>query len=422
MLRGLILNITHQEGTIPKVTSTFTTKDQTISVSQDIPEMTDAERTAQDEARQKAMAEIQAQGLEPRSDAAREIERKYMDAAMPERFKKMTASVNVPGQSITQDVGPISTDVKTENYTISGVDTAKTDIGLILPRQIVDGGWFDGDNQIILSKSFADKNGKKVGDTITFNKQNFAVVGIVDPKLYTNTTDYYLPLNVLQKLYGVENRINIVLAKASSADKVDAASSQLASLFTGATVVNSKDTASKVSGSLVQAANLTNKFIGITSIVVLIAAFIIVSLLTISAINKRTREIGTLKAIGWSNFEVVRQIMGESIILGILGAVVGVGLGIAAIIILNRYNISFNATVQSLNSGAVNLFRGPGQQSSNSTAATATETSIKLKVAISYIILALGAAVALVGSLLSGFFAALKVSRLKPSVSLRNLE
>ncbi len=418
---GLILNITHQEGTIPKVSSTFSTEDQTIDVSQEIPEMTDEERAAQDTARQQAQAEIQAQGLDPHSDAAREIERKYMDAAMPERFKKMTASVHVPGQTITQDVGPISTDVKTENYTISGVDTSKANIGLILPDQITEGGWFSADGQIILNKSYADKNSKKVGDSIIFNTQSFTVVGIVDPKLYTNTTDFYLPLEVLQNLYGQGSRINIVLAKAVSADKVDAASNSLKSLFTGATVVNSKDTASKVSGSLVQAASLTNKFIGITSIIVLVASFIIVSLLTISSINKRVREIGTLKAIGWSNFEVVRQIIAENIVLGLMGAVVGVGLGILAIYILNRYNISFDATVQSLNSSAVNLFRGPGRQSNPSTAST-TEASIKLKIATDYLILALGAAVSLVGSLLSGFFAALKVSRLKPSVSLRNLE
>jgi ABC-type lipoprotein release transport system permease subunit len=301
------------------------------------------------------------------------------------------------------------------------VDTSKTDIGLILPSQITIGSWFSGeDNQIIINKSYADKYGKKVGDEIILSNTKYKVIGIVEPKLYTNTTDFYLPISVLQKITGNENRINILLVKTTNANLVEQASSKLGELFTGATIVNSKDTAQKVTGSLVQAANLTNKFIGITSIIVVIASFIIVSLLVISAINKRVREIGTLKAIGWSNLEVIRQILSESIVLGILGAALGVVLGICAILILNHYNISFNATISSLNSTASNFFGRMDRARSSST--PSLETSVQLKVGINYVILALGAAVALSGAILSGFFAALKVSRLKPQVALRNLE
>ena len=49
----------------------------------------------------------------------------------------------------------------------------------------------------------------------------------------------------------------------------------------------------------------------------------IASLLTLSSVTKRTRELGTLKAIGWKRSRVVRQIAGESLAQGALGGVAG---------------------------------------------------------------------------------------------------
>ena len=48
-------------------------------------------------------------------------------------------------------------------------------------------------------------------------------------------------------------------------------------------------------------------------VVGLLAAFLIASLLTLSSVTKRIRELGTLKALGWSQRLVVRQVTGESL-------------------------------------------------------------------------------------------------------------
>ena len=49
------------------------------------------------------------------------------------------------------------------------------------------------------------------------------------------------------------------------------------------------------------------------------AAFLIAFLFTILGVTRRTREFGTLKAIGWSNRRVVGQVAGESIEQGMIG-------------------------------------------------------------------------------------------------------
>ena len=60
----------------------------------------------------------------------------------------------------------------------------------------------------------------------------------------------------------------------------------------------------------------------------LLAAFLIAILFTISGVTRRTREFGTLKAIGWSNRRIVGQVTGESLVQGLIGGAVGVAIGL----------------------------------------------------------------------------------------------
>ena len=415
---GLILNVQHQEGKIPQVTATFKTGGDTLEVQGQID--SSEMQKAFDEAQRKAAEQLKSQGIGPDSPEYNGALKRAVRENMPAgTFRQQ---IRTPEKMYTQEVGPISTDIQTTSFTVAGVDTSKSDIGLILPNQIIEGKFFDtGTNEIIVNKSYADKNSKKVGDKITLNKQELNIIGIADPKLYTNTADFYLPLVDLQKLSGKGNRINILLVKSTNAKNVSDTSASLASLFTGASITNAQDTAKQVSGSLVSAANLTNKFIGIVSVIIVLATFVIVSLLTLLSVNKRIREIGTLKAIGWSNGLIVRQILMENIVLGLLGAALGIGLGILAIAILNHYNLSLQATIASTDLGT-NLMKRFGSGGQQATQTAGITTAIQLQVAYSWAILALGAAVAFLGSIFAGTLASIKSSRMKPQEALRNLE
>jgi len=421
---GLILNVTHQEGKIPEITAEFKTGPETFQVP-DIAPLTDAERAAVDAARQKATADLQAKGIDPNSDEGRKAVRDAETAAMPERFKNR--QFTAPSRTFRQTLDAPETDIKTESYTLAGVDTSKKAIGLILPSQITEGSYFGGDNQVIVNLSYAQKKGLKVGSSITLNTtldsekvtKKLTIVGIVDPKLYTNTADIYVPLSDLQTIADKAGRINIILIKAPDASSVEEVSSKVAGLFTGAKVIDSNNTASQVTGSLVSAASLMNRFIGLVSLIVILATFIIVSLITVFSVNKRTQEIGTLKAIGWKNPSIIRQIFLENLVIGIFGAILGIGLGLAAIVLLNQYDITFTANVASSNTGQDFMpFMRRLAESGND---TSTAANLKLNVTFDYLILSLGASVAILGSVVAGALAAFKASRMKPQEALRQL-
>ena len=405
---GLIYKVTHQEGKIPKVTTSIETGGKTYEVKDDIAPMTEAEEARLGAVKTEAVDALKARGIEPSSPEGSAYIISAYNAALPERFKKFKKEFTTPKETIEKDVGPITTDVNTSNYTVGGVDTNRKDIGLILPGEIVDGTYFDGGNSIIINKTFGDKNNIGVGDSFAINGISYEIIGLVEPKLYTNTADIYLPLKELQKISDKVGRVNVLLVKSADINSLGAAEDHIERILPGAVLTSSKDTADKVSGSLVQAAELTSRFVQTVSILIVTASFIIVSLLTVSSINRRTREIGTLKAIGWSNFKVLRQIVAESVTIGLLGAIIGVGLGLLAIYIFNANNIALDAMIETT-SAAKGLSDG-------------IQTSVELNIAPSVIVFGVGAIVAIAGALVSAFFAALKVSRLRPQVALRNLD
>src|SRR4029079_6685149 len=183
-------------------------------------------------------------------------------------------------------------------------------------------------HQAVLSQTYADQENLSVGDQVKVGDKKFKVVGISAAPLGGTSSDIYVPLKVLQKLSDRHGRINTLQVRATSSDEVASVASSIKQTFNGSQRRTSADVPKRVSGSLVDAKNLSSKLGTALAVVALAAAFLIASLLTLSSVNKRVRELGTLKALGWSQRLVVRQISGESLVQGALGGVLGALLGV----------------------------------------------------------------------------------------------
>ena len=122
--------------------------------------------------------------------------------------------------------------------------------------------------------------------------------------------------------------VNTIYVSSTSASNVTAVSKEISSAVPKATVTNSSDLANEVTGSLASTSSLANNLGKWLAIAVLIAAFLLAGLLTMAAVSRRVREFGTLKALGWRSRRIVGQVMGESIAVGVIGAVIGVILGL----------------------------------------------------------------------------------------------
>ena len=112
------------------------------------------------------------------------------------------------------------------------------------------------------------------------------------------------------------------------------------------------------------------------------------ALLTLSSVGKRVRELGTLKAIGWTQRLVVRQVVGESLVQGIVGGLLGIALGVVAALVVDAAGPSLTA---SSTTGSSNGLLG------NAAVRTAKQT-ISLHAPLSAVLILLGLGLALAGA------------------------
>ena len=425
---ALSLLATHQTGTVPTIVAQLKTGGQTITQTQRPAPLTAAERKA-------FQTCIGANGGgSSRSGSGGGgfggggggfggggFRGGAVEQCLPARFREFRAQFTVPLQTIRQVLSPPQTDITSTTYTAAGVDPAHPGEGPVTSAQLVSGAFLTAGatDDVLVNVAYANSHSVKVGSTLPINGTSYKVVGLVNPTLSGNTADLYFPLATMQKLASQNERVNMVLVRADSADDVDAVANEVKAALPGAQVVTTKALADQVSGSLSDAKKLTDRFGGVLVAIVLLAAFAIAVLLTLGAVAKRVREIGTLRAIGWSRGRVVRQLLSETVGIGVIGAALGIGIGALIAVAVQQWSPALTATRPTVpGQGSSSLSRFLDLSGSQTSAGVA---HIPLSVPLHPATLLVGAAMALLGGLIAGAVGGWRASRLAPAVALRDL-
>jgi ABC-type antimicrobial peptide transport system permease subunit len=312
-----------------------------------------------------------------------------------------------------------------DSRTVTGIDQTKPDLAAVTPSQIVRGGYFAGgtagSHQAILSSAYANSNKLSVGDTVELDGTTFTVVGIASSPLGGTASDVYVELTTLQTIAGYQGQINALEVRASSTSTVSAVAAAIKSNLKSSEVTTAATLAKRVGGSLTDTKNLSAKLGTALEIVGLLAAVLIASLLTLSSVTKRIRELGTLKALGWSSYQVVRQISGESLLQGLLGGVIGIALGLAAVAGINAVGWTLKASVAGAGPSG-GPAGGGGPFGLGQTHITAGSTLVKITTSADARLIAIAVALAIGGGLIAGIVGGLRAARLRPAVALRTVE
>ena len=242
----------------------------------------------------------------------------------------------------------------TSNFSVAGVDIGRGELGPLSSGKLSAGRTFTASdanaNVALVDASYATQHKLKSGSTIAIGNKsgkatNFKVVGIVSEPAGDNPSDVYIPLAVAQNLAGLKNQVNTIYVAASNSSAIGAVSGEISKALPGYTVTTSSDLASEVTGSLSSASSLANNLGKWLALAVLIAAFLLASLLTMAAVSRRVREFGTLKALGWKSRRIIGQVMGESVTLGLIGGAIGIGLGLAGAELVSKLSPKLSAVV-----------------------------------------------------------------------------
>jgi ABC-type antimicrobial peptide transport system permease subunit len=138
-----------------------------------------------------------------------------------------------------------------------------------------------------------------------------------------------------------------------------------------------------------------------------------------SAVARRVREFGTLKALGWRSWRIIGQVMGESITIGIIGGAAGIGLGYAGAAVIDKLAPKLSATV---GSGSAAPAAGGGGGALQSLLNTPHTVSVVLSAPVTVDVIALAVVLAIAGGLIAGIFGGWRAARLRPAAALAKVE
>jgi putative ABC transport system permease protein len=435
---GLTLTVTHQEGKVPKISTSVTTGGQQINVRGQTKPPSAAELSkmasclAKQEKKSGTSTSTTTTPSQPSQGGSLTGQGQggpgqfggssAMRKCMPASMRRFSRTITTQRKTINKQVKTPKTNIKTSTYAIGGVDTSRTDMGLITAAQVTKGRFLSPRNgrEALVANSYASSHKLKVGSTLTIKKTEFRVVGLVQAPLGGQSADVYVPLTQLQTLSGQKKQINVVLVRADKSSSVGAVQKKIESTFPSAQVASAKDVADQISGSLVTASNLAKSLGLALSIIVIAMAIMLAALLTLSSVAKRVREIGTLRALGWSRRLVIRQVAAESLTQGIVGGVIGVAIGIAATAVINSFNLSLSASSKAATTTTGGGFRGFANAAQTATQSATSQVALHAPLAGSIILI--GFALAVLGGLLAGATGALRAAQLRPADALRQVE
>jgi putative ABC transport system permease protein len=207
----------------------------------------------------------------------------------------------------------------------------------------------------------------------------------------------YIPLTTAESFFGT-NVCNTIIVKLANDDEatIDNTTKAITDTFSNQVSVTS---ATAVLNLLSSVFSVIQLFLaGIAAISLLVAGVGIMNIMIVS-LMERTREIGILKALGMKGRTVLSVFLCESLMIGLIGAVIGIGSGwvLANIVAL--------------------VFHGNGTFGGNQAGATSTRLTITplLTPAVTVLALVFGVGI----SAIFGIYPAWRASKLKPVEALR---
>jgi ABC-type antimicrobial peptide transport system permease subunit len=214
-------------------------------------------------------------------------------------------------------------------------------IGPSLLRSSLTEGRFleDGKPEALVEQAYARQFGIRLNDTISVADHKFPVVGFVDASRAAKiaVANVYLPLKEAEDLavasQGLQSvspyapgDVNLLFIKADQ-EKITNLASEMKTILGNKATVATPDSFLKLLGSLFA---LSDKFTLAASLIAIIVAVLIAFKTMAGNIAERAREIGVLKAVGWTNRNVVSQLMSESVVQCFVAGILGLMIALVA--------------------------------------------------------------------------------------------
>ncbi len=184
--------------------------------------------------------------------------------------------------------------------------------------QFLAGGPFRSDQDIIVDEYYAKEKHLHVGDHIQIANHEWRVAGIF---MSGKLARICVRLPVLQEMMGSPHHLSQIFVKADDPSHVQQVLGELRALLPGYPIYTMEEFTSLLS---INSVGLLRNFIGVVIGIAVIVGFIVVFMAMYTAVLERTREVGILKAVGASPGFILNLLIRETLLLSVLGTIVGI--------------------------------------------------------------------------------------------------
>jgi ABC-type antimicrobial peptide transport system permease subunit len=294
--------------------------------------------------------------------------------------------------------------------TIMGVDLSQPSLGPVKVKEWLKEGRFpQNEGEVVLEKHYAKFHHTKLGEKIRIGGGDFTVVGLLEIKEGSQiaSANIYLPLSDAQKLFGEgSNAVNVVYLRLKNPSLLGQVKTQIAGELGGVSVTSS-DSFLELMGGV---SKVLDQFSLLISIIALGGAIALIIKTMLANLIARSSEIGILKAVGWTERDVQKQLMGEALLQSLAGGILGLIMGYGVSYILGFASIPVSTPWE------INLL--PALAKSAQGAASA---AVRLPVSVSLSLSAAALALSLLAGALASYFMGRRTARMKPVDILRRL-
>jgi putative ABC transport system permease protein len=230
----------------------------------------------------------------------------------------------------------------------TSITGAEPEIAIILnATKMLDGEWYTYEDEIamnrvcVLGYEVYDRlyaGERAVGTSVRIRDQNFLVLGVVDYKggsgMMNPDDQVYVPFSTASdRLLGTKDFVSYITVQAISSEFLDVTQEDIFNVLyqtrrsaTGEQLFRVMNQAETLETIQTQSRLLSLLLAGIASVSLLVGGIGIMNIMLVS-VTERTKEIGLRKAIGAKRQTILSQFMLESIVMCLMGGVLGILLG-----------------------------------------------------------------------------------------------
>jgi putative ABC transport system permease protein len=178
------------------------------------------------------------------------------------------------------------------------------------------GRTFQSPDEVIADDIMAQSKHLKLGDHITLLNHAFTISGIV---AHGKGARFFIPIKTAQEIAGVENRVSMFYVR--SKGNTEETRAEILKLSPNNRVRSMSEYVTLMSSSnLPELKPFVRSMVGLGIVI----SFLVVLLNMHTMVMERTREVGILKALGFSRFDIVEMLLGETLVLTLLGSAFGI--------------------------------------------------------------------------------------------------